>query len=958
MPRRRRTPEETNGVLEALSQYGDTLGANLVKGGENIVSNLFGNPLSQSVLDVISRPAYAGGAAINRLWEAVQEVGETRGKEAFEAARASGGAIGAPVGLGDLGDVLAQAAPEVGKSVAAETLAPVPGVLNRLPGLESVLGRQAEKVPYEELAFPDNPWAQMALAIGLGGAIGGVVRGGKKAARKAAKKAADPLSAEKFVEATKAADEIKKIPPAERALVPDDPRQLDAVETVSDFDAAQKVPKAPDVPQGVLLNDMGPTPVWEGIDPPPIGAVSREFAEQQPLFRDLPSDVAGSEATMIDHMSATDYVERSSNGLLRREMVRPVEDAVYAARNEEDVWGKNFERLLKDTGVHEGKDSARQVFLKIDVDPETGLSRNTRDLTEKEDELAAYLKNSYDWLLTRVNEKRKLVGLPEIARRSDYINHIWDETVIDLMFGNIHTPQIESMRATAALTGGRKSPFAPFMLHRAGKLGFKEDAVAAFKAYVPLALRQIHMLEPVTKARAYVKWLPPTAQEFYTKWLDTGAFGKRTGVDRRIKTVRPGRSNALARTQMVYEKFAHQVARNLVVGNASTALLQLTSMPQVWAHAGIKASTRAAVDTAKELPGFISTAILNSPVGAVAPIPVQNALKALAFTMSDAGWDFVKKNSKQFRLRELTSFEDVVDPSKFKTFQEILALPMKIADHLTVAYSFNAGYAKAVKELGLQGDDAIRFADDMAARTQAVYDRLWKPAMLRNTVINSSFGQFQVWGTRQMNLLRFDVLRSPDMNTLDKMKWAGIYMGGMLGVNSLMHMLGLRVPWENLAGMVPGGSQLAAIGFPGFTQEPGRTGAPPGLNLISQATKDLYRVGQDLVDDTTTPEQRRAYIERLIRTGAIVGVPAGNMVQKTGFGVRDVLRGYSQRGTKEIPLDAATEKARALLLGPSGTIGARDARETKAPITTIQGILQRIAPEEEASTGRRRRRRR
>lgn len=158
--------------------------------------DLFGKAVSSrpglSIIDLFSRLAFAGTRGTEALQQEGTRVGQEAGQAAVEEAQRLDVTPRPNIGLESLLETIAGAAPEAAKGMASELVGPIPGSLDVLSLPESVGGLEPKKVPFEEIALPDNDIGQLLLAIGLGGGIGGAVRGtSRKVARKAATKAAE-----------------------------------------------------------------------------------------------------------------------------------------------------------------------------------------------------------------------------------------------------------------------------------------------------------------------------------------------------------------------------------------------------------------------------------------------------------------------------------------------------------------------------------------------------------------------------------------------------------------------------------------------------------------------------------------------------------------------------------------------------------------------------------------------
>jgi len=801
-----------------------------------------------------------------------------------------------------------------------------------------ILGQQPRGVDFGESIFENNPEAALMADVASPGILGLLKVGrGLRAASKAQHASRSPQAILK--NAGLLDDEIDGIMKAQVEHVPVTPvpPQEKLVAQALQGDVVQgdlfDVPP-PARPAPTVKPDLTPK---NNFDQKTFN--DTEFIQGAEDINDLPKRWLSTAASPLDPIAAVDIMDGKGN-LVRTRIQRPLEDAEFGMQKDIHRWGEVTARVMKRNKLT--KKDRQAIFHKIDDEP-------ALELTPEQVNGERFFNAAYKYLLTESNKSRVAYGLKPIKERPDYITHVWEESFIDMVFGNTFTPEADALRKSLGeVNGAKKAPWFAYALQRKGKGGFQDDALKAFSAYLPGAMRQIHMLEPVAQARSYTKYLPENAKEYVTKWLDEGALAKRTWLDTLAIKDAPRASEAFLR-------MSSAVARNYVLMNPSTVGMQLTSIPQVMAQSGPLNTLAGGVMAAIAPKDVFLRTIKDSAFMRQAPIPIQNMMKGLAFTQTDAGWRFALQNSKQVQMRNFMRFEDVAAPRFLKSTEDLMTLPMRMADNFTVAASFNAGYIKATRELGLVGPDAIRYADEMAARTQAVYDRLWKSPAMRNRMLTGSVLQFQNWVSRQFNEFGMRPRYDKSLTKLENLGRMGTFMGAQLGVNSFMHMMGLRVPFRTFKDIVPGGDIIADMGIPGF-KEPGddirnfwkgknfqnkAAISFPLKQVFGGAVDNLWQVGLDMADDTSSPEAREQHLRNLAKYITIGAVRGGNALQKAGFGIYDWNRGFIRSSNRNIELEGFPDKIRALLLGSSGTVAARNAREPVAPLTTVQGLLQR-----------------
>ena len=153
--------------------------------------------------------------------------------------------------------------------------------------------------------------------------------------------------------------------------------------------------------------------------------------------------------------------------------------------------------------------------------------------------------------------------------------------------------------------------------------------------------------------------------------------------------------------------------------------------------------------------------------------------------------------------------------SMMKAWEKII----ESADQFNVAWGFNAGYIKAEK-LGLEGEAAIRYADDFAFKTQAIYDRAFVSPILRNRVVQTAV-PFQTFTTNLFQWVTKDILKGQmpvkgaedmwkGMSQAQKIGAALRFLGTAYAINMTYESIGLSSPWD-LKTVIPFSPAVAAL---------------------------------------------------------------------------------------------------------------------------------------------------
>jgi len=833
-----------------------------------------------------------------------------------------------------------QKSPEIREALQAGVLPPPIGGQDLVQDLLSVFTRstvagaeEAVRHPGEEAPpdvleelFPDNFGAQMGLGVvaGIASIPNLVGRTGEKAVKKVLSEVLDDA-----------------VNPPQLNIFPPHMQSLNQ-------SGAIKLPtvKSPDgtrmhvVPKGEV---------------PPTGAVTEDFAQDvtDGVFRDLRRvEVRGLVGnSWQDPIRIVEKME-GVFGSFRRNVMWPIEDAAHRTSVEEIETLAKFQDIVMQTGIKMNSKSSYRIFKYVEQQPSIPGQKgapgkvntqfdlfNTPEmidpiiLTDKERIMERWIRSNYDTLIDRMNKVNRENGLPLVNKLPNYMTHIWKMSLKDHLFDFFKpNKEIDDFINTGGglkKVAASKSPFFAYGLHRKGAEGFQEDAVFAFSEYLASALRRIHMTTPVHKSFAYIKHLPPNASDYFDQWVRVAALQKASEFDKTVFDY----PKALKGATDIANKMSDNVARALIVGNLSTAALQVSAIPQLFSGAGPLKAARAFFNVGVFRPRYkgedygkrISPDFADKVDGQ----------RALVFSMGP-GWDLAEQNSKVLYNRRVTRYEDIISIAKLapgrKRAERILSWAIKTGDELSVVWAFNAGYIKATEQLGMFGKEAMRYADDFARRSQGSFTRLYKPPIL-NDRQRRVWTQFQNYPMNIMNHLGYDVLFKDEPFLLRNMPNrkkrlfeehkktrnlidAATFVAASYGITQVYDRLGLPAPFESVLSFVPFGTVMRSMvpqiesveritGAPEATV--GRTGVPAALQTAHQLAQNTTALGMHhLSMRELEPAQYKRHIQRLYKHALLFsGQPGANQFAKTTLALSDLKNGYTYTtGRKKIRLDA------------------------------------------------------
>lgn len=470
-------------------------------------------------------------------------------------------------------------------------------------------------------------------------------------------------------------------------------------------------------------------------------------------------------------------------------------------------------------------------------------------LTEKEQKVVDYLRSKYDELLQEMNEVRARLGKKPIPRRKDYMTHIIEQSLLDEFFGsdetrmaNISDSQMEAIRKGDYTKGDM--PFNRFAQKRLGKQT-KYDAIGNYTKYLDVALREIYISQAINHSRKFIN---------YALKRQPNAF---IAMDRMLNNLKgkPSIADQSPIGVLASHKYVQwvrtKIAGNALIGNINFWATNLSNFSISYG----------------ELGNYMSVGVTKFLV--------------------DKSWrDFAFKNSVMLQGR---SIDPDLDPTKFESIKKAVSAVTNLIEYNNVGSTFVGAYIKATEQLKYDSKKAIRYADDIAARTQAGYKKyelnLW---MQSNS--GKVLSQFQSWSFNMMNHIIYDMKLGnmpSDMVAFVKqgsdikgVRWGAFMrlLATSIIVNMMYKAMGLREPYK---------VDSAIPVIPGFNHRYYNI-APAKIlddiyNGVASKDKDVRRKAQIRVSTMLALPFGGAQVGRFLEGKVFPDATKGKKKKTTGF---------------------------------------------------------------------------
>lgn len=602
-------------------------------------------------------------------------------------------------------------------------------------------------------------------------------------------------------------------------------------------------------------------------------------------FKDLSLGEAGELSTLAP-IRAAEVMDGKRFGLMKDYFLRPIQNADKAFHLE------LAQKQAKAKEMFKGFSSKDKEALFDAID------KGTIPPTKKIYDTMQWMKQEYDDLLARLNRERAAIGKDPIQKRQNYITHYRELSAIQdiLQMIGMNMTEVPNSMLTISMYTKPNSPYFKYAKRRLGDLSDR-DAEKAYGLYLEPALRSIHFSRATKNARDILEYkvkIPseyeggkidsmslfglryPNAYKYFSTYLNT-LMGKRPMLDKMF----PGIAAWAGLSSKLF-------SAGSIGGNLSSVITQFASFRNTVAETGLFS-----------LAGQL---LINTPQ-----------------------WhDFYQKNSRLGIGRE---YEPSTKNARLlgsktlgkihATAADVLSIPVGLFDREMVGGAFLSGYFKG-KALGLSQEDAIRYGDDIAERTQASANIVDRPPV--NTgKIKTALGQFQTFIYNEWSQLRKDMVskvihgekskqgyEDEGLGSIKDSRGAGFqrflqYAIATAVMSATYNALGLPNPFTQEGATLPlieKKNPLNVLWQHIINNIPGVSSVRYGGSPLLKGTYNfaLYLVGDD--------RKRKEAAQNLRGLGARL-VPAGGQLTKT-------IRAYNAM----VPADGAWKRMRGLMFGP------------------------------------------
>ena len=530
---------------------------------------------------------------------------------------------------------------------------------------------------------------------------------------------------------------------------------------------------------------------------------------------------------------------------------------------------------------------------------------------EKAVDLATYMVEEWRGALVDINKVRVFTGKTPINFLPRYFPHMHKLNVLEDYFDSlIEVPDSVVKTFNKDLAKGKVMSdypwFGPLMHRATNREDYSRNIIEVFEKYTRGAKKIIHNAIPAKVVRDRVEYLAKAGKltdvqaTIYNKWIDEGLLGKTGAWDKWIQEAPLGIPTAAYLVKRLGDRFA----RNILVGSTSFMLNNIASLAQVVASAGVRSTVKA---TYLASPDLFMKVFAKDQAGAEA------LLKGTAFTGNRMGMDFALSHSKVMQQRMYTGYEEIGREAlgRGKIYNALSGL-IDTADQFNVAVTFNSNYMTAIKR-GVPHEQAVKFADEMAYKNQAIYSAAYKPELLRSRYLGA-FAPFQTWTNNLNSFVRNDIIGgrmggqgSPglrraagevdkeffdQLSPTDRLGVSIKFIGAAMAINGIMVSMGLP-PSYDMGSIIPFEKQAEGAAETVFGTGYGRTDTlfigKPIREIFFGLGELAYGDAEGLEENINDPETRE-----LIRAVLNLALPfGGTQVGRTAEGLADMYQGFT-----------------------------------------------------------------
>lgn len=416
---------------------------------------------------------------------------------------------------------------------------------------------------------------------------------------------------------------------------------------------------------------------------------------------------------------------------LKKFIVEPVRENELARIKFTNDLKEKFSKKLKELGIK--RNTIEDELIQKFGEKQISLDELKVAAPKKWQEIQTasnYFRNVYDNLLDAWNDERKKFGYPIIPKVPNYFRH-FDEINFFVKNYGVLRSQDELPTEIAGKTEFFKpgKPFTTAEMHRTGN-STKYSAIGGFNNYIDSVSKQIFHIDSIQRGRALEKYMEASAKlarsigeplllsNFIAnlrEYVNNGLAGKTATLDRALEIL--GR-----RTLNSFQTISKLIGKNIIVGNISTALSHLVSLPLI----------AATTDKIPLMKGGMTT--LTSP------------LKSEPFSMIDG-------QESSYLVRRFP-IEEIM-PTMPKTAEKALSYFFTVTDKFKSRLAVSSKYYEGLKN-GLSPSEAMKQADIYAGKIIGDYSIGQKPNLM-NTKTTSLIAQFQLGLNDSISVLLHDI---------------------------------------------------------------------------------------------------------------------------------------------------------------------------------------------------------
>jgi hypothetical protein len=481
-------------------------------------------------------------------------------------------------------------------------------------------------------------------------------------------------------------------------------------------------------------------------------------------------------------------------------------------------------------------------------------------LSGKEQKIASEIK-SY------LGEWADKLNLPEDARISSYITHIFDDGK------NVEFDPDVARIIEDKIPG---SVYDPFVQKRLGQKGYKEDVIEALDAYVKRAVRKVNMDPALARFEASSSKLEQSQYKYVKNYLDRVNM-RPTDVDLMldnwIKQL-PGTSKLGARpTNQITGAVRRMVYRGTLGLNVGSALKNLTQGANTYSQLGEKYTV----------------------------VGYSKLLKAMASRDSELE-DVGVLTSKFVNDRALSAKKKVGEKA-----DKVLFSIFDLAERINRGSAYYGAKSKALKK-GMSENEAIESAKAFVRKTQFNFSSVDTPPILSSDIAKT-LGQLQSFNVKQAEFLggmAKGALKGNKQDIAGMVRWTA---ASLLMVNTVGKALGM--------------SPKDLIPFSGFLTGETKIGETPATKLPIEIGKAVMNAPDKY---GKTPENMGERLAPIFKA-TVPFIPGGSQIKKSVEGISAYNEGESKTAAGNTRFEVEqnpSQLAAAALLGPYGTTGGQE----------------------------------